>query len=101
VGKVSGARESTTERNGSAWACLVAGNLERESLPVFTRQRGLTPNSATGLRLAALCLAAEVRAHDQFELGDAFHEIAAGVTLLQRRAGGQAPPTERIVLAIA
>jgi hypothetical protein len=98
AGAISRAREKTT---GPAWARQVATNLELESLPVFARQRTLTPNSATALRLAALCLAAEMRTEDRGELGAAFHEIAAGVTLLQRRASGQAPPTERIVLAIA
>ncbi|WP_410626482.1 NACHT domain-containing protein [Amycolatopsis sp. cmx-8-4] len=98
AGKVSRAREHTT---GSSWARQVAAKLELEARPVFARERPLTSNSATALRLAALCLAAEMRAHDQAELGAAFHEIAAGVTLLQRRAAGQAPPAERIVLALA
>ena len=34
------------------------------------------------------------------QLGGTFREIAAGVTLLERRATGQAVPTETIMLAI-
>ncbi|WP_158226875.1 NACHT domain-containing protein [Amycolatopsis vastitatis] len=83
----------------SAWARRVAANLERESLPVLTRQKVLTSSAATALRLAAVCLAAEMRAHEQVQSAKTFHAIAAGITLVQRRAGGQAPPVERIVLA--
>ena len=49
----------------------------------------------------ALCLATEADVRDANQLGDTFREIAAGVTLLERRANGQTPPTETIILAIA
>lgn len=55
-------------------------------------------DTATAIRLAALCLA-DVRKANQ--LGETFREIAAGVTLLERRATGQAIPTETIMLAIS
>jgi len=69
-------------------------------LPIFTRQQPLTTHTTTAIRLAALCLAAEADAREANQLGDTFREIAAGVTLLQRRATGQAIPTETIMLAV-
>jgi hypothetical protein len=82
------------------WAYQVISNLEKTALPIFTRQQPLTSDTATALRLAALCLAAEADVRDANQLGDTFREIAAGVTLLERRANGQAPPTETIILAV-
>jgi triphosphoribosyl-dephospho-CoA synthetase len=82
------------------WAYQVASNLEKTALPIFTRQQPLTSDTATALRFAALCLAAEADVRDANQLGDTFREIAAGVTLLERRANGQTLPTETIVLAV-
>ena len=82
------------------WAYQVVSNLEKTALPIFTRQQPLTSDTATALRLAALCLAAEADVRDANQLGDTFREIAAGVTLLERRANGQVPPTEMIILAV-
>lgn len=48
----------------------------------------------------ALCLAVEADIRDAKSLGDTFREIAAGVTLLERRSTGDAPVTESIVLAV-
>ena len=84
----------------SPWAYQVVSNLEKTALPIFTRQQPLTSDTATALRLAALCLAAEADACDANLLGNTFREIAAGVTLLERRANGQTRPTEMIILAI-
>jgi hypothetical protein len=82
------------------WAHQVAINLRETALPVFTQQQPLTADIATTIRLAALCLAAEADARKAHQLGNTFREIAAGVTLLERRATGQAVPTETIMLAI-
>ncbi len=82
------------------WAHQVARNLQETALPIFTRQQPLTVDNATAIRLAALCLAAEADAREANQLGDTFREIAAGVTLLERRATGQAVPTETIMLAV-
>ncbi len=82
------------------WAHQVARNLQETALPIFTRQQPLTANTATAIRLAALCLAAEADAREANQLGDTFREIAAGVTLLERRATGQAVPTETIMPAV-
>ncbi|MGH3695748.1 MAG: NACHT domain-containing protein [Pseudonocardiaceae bacterium] len=82
------------------WAHQAAINLQETALPVFARQRPLTKDTATSIRLAALCLAAEADARKANQLGDTFREIAAGVTLLERRATGKAVPTETIMLAL-
>ncbi|WP_240197026.1 NACHT domain-containing protein [Nonomuraea lactucae] len=81
----------------SPWLAQVAGGLA-ETAWVFER-RCPRRETATAVRLAALCLAAEADAHAGGSLSRTFHEIAAGVTLLERRATGQSPPTETIVLA--
>ncbi len=82
------------------WAHQVAINLQETALPIFIRQQPLTVDNATAIRLAALCLAAEADAREASQLGNTFREIAAGVTLLERRATGQAVPTETIMLAV-
>jgi hypothetical protein len=78
------------------WAAQVAGRLAELALPICARQRPIDPASATAIRIAALCLAEQA--------GDTppavtFREIAAGVTLLERRRNGDTPPTESIILA--
>lgn len=85
----------------SAWACRAAVALEQLATPVFTRRRPLTADTATAIRLAALCLSAEVTDPQEERLRTTFRELAAGVTLLQRRASGAATPTETIILATA
>jgi hypothetical protein len=82
------------------WVHQVARNLQETALPIFTRQQPLTKVTATAVRLAALCLAVEADAREANQLGDTFRELAAGVTLLERRATGQAVPTETIMLAV-
>jgi hypothetical protein len=84
----------------SQWTHDVADRLHHMAIPVFNRQKDPTAERATMIRLLALCLAAEVDAHDAgTEIGDIFREIAAGVTLLERRRSGQAAPAEAILLA--
>lgn len=60
----------------------------------------LDATHATAIRLGALCLADAVHVRDA-ELATLFHTIAAGITLLERRATGATPPTETIILATA
>jgi hypothetical protein len=84
----------------SPWAAQVAHRLQRIVVPVLDRQEQLNPRVATHIRLSALCLAAEADALNQRHLGDTFRETAAGITLLERRASGDAPATETIILAI-
>ena len=82
------------------WAHQIIRNFQEIALPIFTRQQSMTMDTATAIRLTALCLAAEADARAANQVGDTFREFAAGVTLLERRANGQAIPTETIMLAI-
>jgi NACHT domain-containing protein len=82
------------------WAHQVAENLRETAVPIFTREQSLTRDTAIAIRLAALCLATEADTRGANQLGHTFREIAAGVTLLERRATGQAVPTETIMLAV-
>jgi hypothetical protein len=65
----------------------------------FVRREQLTPVDATGIRLAALTLAAEAN-REHRPSTDAFRTIAAGVTLLERRITGQ-PSREVLIVARA
>ena len=47
----------------------------------------------------ALCLAGEAAALDEPERGEVFRNVAAGITLLGRRANGTSTATETIFLA--
>jgi hypothetical protein len=85
----------------SAWACLAATELERLAKPVFDRNTPLTPDTATAIRLVALCLAGEMAGRAGGTLSERFRALAAGITLLQRRVAGKWQPTEMIILAIA
>ena len=75
------------------WAGRVASRLEE-------RADTDTPEGRTAVRLASLCLAAEADLRDAPTVGDTFREIAAGVTLLERRETGEAPTTESILLTL-
>lgn len=75
-----------------AWCTLLASRLTETVLPIFARQRAIDPASATAARIAARCLAATTHR-------DHFLDIAAGVTLLERRADGRSPATETVLLA--
>ena len=90
---------SHSESAGVLWASAVTRRLRQTAVAVFVRREQLTPSGATSVRLAALCLAAEADAQDQRQLGDAFREIAAGITLLERRTSGDDPAPETILLA--
>lgn len=81
------------------WAVTVSRRLQETASAIFNRQKQPTPSDVTSIRLAALCLAAEADALNQSQLGEGFREIAAGITLLERWAGGDDPATGTIVLA--
>jgi energy-coupling factor transporter ATP-binding protein EcfA2 len=73
--------------------------LERLSLTVARRQTVLTTGLSRGIRLTALCLAAEARSQGDAALARTFHQAAAGVLLLQRRNDSTTIPDEAIILA--
>ena len=94
------ATQMTHRRTDSpSWAATVGRRLQETAIPVFNRQEQLTSADATSIRLAALCLAVEAEDLDQSELGEDFRKIAAGVTLIERRANGDDPVTDKIILA--
>jgi hypothetical protein len=84
---------------GDAWAFRAASRFVEIALPIVTEPRLLTMENASTSRLMALCLAVEADAHQAHALGERFREIAAGITLLERRVMGTAPVTETIMLA--
>ncbi|WP_051794985.1 NACHT domain-containing NTPase [Kibdelosporangium aridum] len=81
------------------WHNSVIHRLMNDALPVFERRRPLTPVTASAIRLAALCLAVEADTHCPEPAGNHFRAVATGITLLERRATGQALATEAVVLA--
>lgn len=85
----------------TAWASKAAFALEEVAVPVFARKRDLTPDTATAVRLAALCLAAETPTLRTGVLSQTFRQLAAGVSLLERRTTGQAECNETIVLSVS
>jgi hypothetical protein len=95
-------RESLSEHgptDESSWLSTVGHRLQRTADSVLNRQEQLTPSGATSIRLASLCLATGADGISQAKLREEFHVIAAGVTLLERRANGDAQATETIILA--
>jgi len=76
------------------WASYLAGQLLAAAEPIFTRRTPVTSDDATFIRLGAMALAAEPTGVAR----DKLYTIAAGVTLLQRRAT-EDKGTESIVLA--
>jgi NACHT domain len=86
---------------GSAtWASVVAERLARNAEPVFSRVQRPSRETSSAIRLAALCLAAEADALGLKEIGDMLREVAVGITWLQKRAAGDIPATEVIMLAV-
>lgn len=94
-------RSPEDDVRSDSWADQVASNFAEIALPIFTRQHALTSDTATALRITALCLAAEADTRGTYLVGDTFREIAAGITLLERRSHHQTALTETILLAIA
>lgn len=78
----------------------VAARLEKQAVPIFGLEQPLSAEVATAVRLAALCLAAEADAKGEGLIGDGYREVAAGVTLMELRAKGEALVTETIMLAV-
>ncbi len=96
--------DSSSQHPSTCWAVEVAGRLEEIAVPIFTRQERFGSDKAAAIRLTALCLAGEEALStlgDDTDLRATFQEIAAGVTLLERRLSGQAPATETILVALA
>jgi hypothetical protein len=69
-----------------SWSAIVTRRLAETAEPVFTRRRPLSSVEPVILRLPALALAAEADRRRRPAAGTAFRTVAAGVTLMQRRA---------------
>jgi hypothetical protein len=82
------------------WASAAAERLRRSTQPILARTERLTPESATSIRMTALCLAGEANEVGARSCADIFREVAAGITYLQRRVNGDQEATEVIMLAL-
>jgi hypothetical protein len=82
------------------WPAVVAERLQAGAGPFFARTERPTAGKATASRLAALCLASEADEMERTDIGDMFRQLAAGITLLERRATDQWPASEIIMLAL-
>lgn len=80
------------------WSRKVANQLEITASPIFTRQP-ITSDTATAIRLAALCLAGETYRRDTAGTRQTLQQVVTGVSLLELRASGRIPPRETIYLA--
>lgn len=86
--------------SGPPWSYVVAKRMRQNAMPIFARAERPTPEKATAIRTAALCLAAEADAIQPKDIGDMFRQVAAGITVLEHRATGQQWPPEVIMLAV-
>ncbi|XVV02401.1 hypothetical protein ACQPW3_34315 [Actinosynnema sp. CA-248983] len=80
------------------WDVELPARLRAVAEPVFAGRRAVTPEPATAIRMGAALPA--------LDPGDAspdsrrYGRLAAGVTLLERRAAGDEPADETIVLGV-
>lgn len=81
-----------------AWISDISNRLLEQAIPAFENETSVEREVFVGIRLAALCLAAEALALGEVELGAKFGKIAAGITVLERRSSGAVPVAEMIVL---
>jgi hypothetical protein len=96
-----GMRTLMNGKSGSVrWSERACQMLEHDVIDIVERRRPMTKEMATAVRLLALCSAAEAGSHRATKLASTFNQIAAGITLLERRATGQAEAIEAIVLAV-
>lgn len=77
----------------------VATRLADTAIPVLTGSQAVGPLQGAGIRAIALALAADC-SQDDIHFVRVFRELAAMVTLLQRRAEGTAAASEALVLAL-
>lgn len=85
----------------TAWGREITKRLERAVAPILSREQTLDSQSAGAIRLASLCLAAEIASDSgQPRSGRELREIAAAITLLEQRLCSGSPSTETIILAL-
>jgi hypothetical protein len=81
-----------------SWISDMGSRLLEQAIPALETPASVEREVSVGIRLAALCLAAEASALGEAELGVKFEKIAAGITVLERRSSGVVPVVEMIVL---
>jgi hypothetical protein len=84
----------------SSWQIALANRLRDNARRVFARVEPPTAEKAAAIRIAALCLAAEADDMVRHDIGDQFRQVAAGITLLERRVTGKQQAVEMIMLAV-
>jgi hypothetical protein len=67
----------------------------------FGRYDQMSPRAAAALRLAVLCLNREEVKRQDLDLTFVPLKIVAGTMLMEKRARGELPPNETIVLAVS
>ena len=95
-GRNKGMRGQAQDRE--RWIADMSERLRERATPALQNRASVEREVAAGIRLAALCLAAEAVALGEVELGTKFQQIAAGITVLERRSSGVVPVAEIIVL---
>jgi len=85
----------------TSWAARGATALQETASHIALRREAVSASKAAALRPAALRLATEDVSGDDAKLRFACRAIAAGITILERRAQGELPITETIMLAPA
>jgi NACHT domain-containing protein len=95
-GRNKGMRGQAQERQ--RWIADMSDRLREQATPALENRASVERGVAAGIRLAALCLAAEAVALGEVGLGAKFQQIAAGITVLERRSSGVVPAAEIIVL---
>ncbi len=79
------------------WDPGLPDRIREVALPIVTGQEPITAELATAVRLGALSVAGELDRRS--EEAQRYLRIAAGITLLERRADGREPAEETILLA--
>jgi hypothetical protein len=91
---------ATTETTAANWSRHVAQDVAEIGMPILERKQPLMKESATAIRLAALCLAADGESLQVSSATEELRKVAAGMTLLEGRATGVLPTTEMIFLTV-
>ena len=78
----------------------IAAQLAKTALPVLNRTRPPEPHTAAISRLIALLMASAAGNLHQGALADTFRNVAAAITLLERRLSEEQPAAEVIELAV-
>jgi hypothetical protein len=83
-----------------SWPSTMAERLIFDAGRIFSLAELPTPEKATAVRMAALCLAVEADVLEHKDIGDRFRQVAVRITLLERRAAGELPTSEVILHAV-